>query len=187
MLETCTIVLITSLYAGILEGIDALAPAKTQVVHIDEGFDFLGFHIQRHTQRGSTRSYVYSYPSRTSLQTMRHKLKTVTKRITHQSADQMFGRLSRMVRGWAQYFRHSSASRAYSHIRNYLWWRVWSWLMHKHPRTYKRALWASYHVRKWPEYNGVRLYDPTTMRIQRYRYRGSKIPTPWAPSSAVPA
>ena len=59
--------------------------------------------------------------------------------------------------------------------------------MHKHPRTYKRALWASYHVRKWPEYNGVRLYDPTTMRIQRYRYRGSKIPTPWAPSSAVPA
>ena len=164
-----------------------LAPAKTQVVHIDEGFDFLGCHIQRHTQRGSTRSYVYSYPSRTSLQTMRHKLKTVTKRITHQSADQMFRRLSRMVRGWAQYFRHSSASRAYSHIRNYLWWRVWRWLMHKHPRTYKRALWASYHVRKWPEYNGVRLYDPTTMRIQRYRYRGSKIPTPWAPSSAVPA
>ena len=31
MLETCTIVLITSLYAGILEGIDALAPAKTHV------------------------------------------------------------------------------------------------------------------------------------------------------------
>ena len=31
MLETCAIVLITSLYAGILEGIDALAPAKTHV------------------------------------------------------------------------------------------------------------------------------------------------------------
>lgn len=31
MLETCVIVLVTSLYAGILEGIDALAPAKVQV------------------------------------------------------------------------------------------------------------------------------------------------------------
>ena len=33
---------------------------KTQVVHLDEGFDFLGFRIQRHTQKGGTRSYVYS-------------------------------------------------------------------------------------------------------------------------------
>lgn len=31
MLETCVIVLVTSLYAGILEGIDALTPAKVQV------------------------------------------------------------------------------------------------------------------------------------------------------------
>lgn len=164
-----------------------LAPDKTQVVHIDEGFDFLGFRIQRHTQRGSKRAYVYSYPSRTSLQTMRRKLKTVTKRITHQSADQLFGQLNRMVRGWAQYFRHSSASQAYSHIANYMWWRVWSWLLHKHPRTGKRALWAQHHVRRWPQYNGVRLYNPTTMRIQRYRYRGSKIPTPWATHLVVPA
>lgn len=37
-----------------------LAPEKTHVVHIDEGFDFLGFHLQRHTQIGSTRAYVYS-------------------------------------------------------------------------------------------------------------------------------
>jgi len=29
-----------------------LAPEKTRVVAIDEGFDFLGFHIQRHTQKG---------------------------------------------------------------------------------------------------------------------------------------
>lgn len=118
---------------------------------------------------------------------MRRKLKTVTKRITHQPADLLFRQLSRMVRGWAQYFRHSSASQAYSHIANYLWWRVWSWLLHKHPRTGKRALWARHHVRGWPQYNGVRLYNPTTMHIQRYRYRGSQIPTPWATSMVVPA
>jgi RNA-directed DNA polymerase len=61
-----------------------LAPEKTQVVHLDEGFDFLGFRIQRHTQKGSTRSYVYSYPSRKSVTSMRRKLKAATKRITHQ-------------------------------------------------------------------------------------------------------
>ena len=29
-----------------------LSPEKTQVVHIDEGFDFLGFHIRRMRKRG---------------------------------------------------------------------------------------------------------------------------------------
>jgi len=164
-----------------------LAPDKTQVVHLDEGFDFLGFRIQRHIQKGGTRSYVYSYPSRKSVQTMRRKLKAATKRITHQPADQLFKQVNPMVRGWAQYFRHSAASQAYATIGNYLWWRVWTWLLHKHPRTGKRAIWAQYHLRRWPDYNGVRLYNPTTMRIQRYRYRGSQIPTPWEPINAVPA
>jgi RNA-directed DNA polymerase len=163
-----------------------LAPEKTQVVHLDEGFDFLGFRIQRHTQKGSTRSYVYSYPSRKSVTSMRRKLKAATKRITHQPADQLFRQLNSMVRGWAQYFRHSSASHSYATIRSYLWRRVWTWLLHKHPRTGKRAIWSTYHARKWPEYNGIRLYDPTTLRIQRHRYRGSKIPTPWAPINTVP-
>ena len=30
-----------------------LAPEKTRVVHIDEGFDFLGFHIRRQRKRGT--------------------------------------------------------------------------------------------------------------------------------------
>jgi len=74
-----------------------LAPDKTQVVHLDEGFDFLGFRIQRHIQKGGTRSYVYSYPSRKSVQTMRRKLKAATKRITHQPADQLFKQVNPMV------------------------------------------------------------------------------------------
>lgn len=164
-----------------------LAPDKTQVVHLNEGFDFLGFRIQRHTQKGSTRSYVYSYPSRTSVQTMRRKLKALTKQNTHKSADQLFRQLNPMVRGWAQYFRHSAASHTYATIGSYLWWRVWRWLLRKHPRTGKRALWARHHVRGQLEYNGVRLYNPTTMRIQRHRYRGAQIPTLWDTINAVSA
>lgn len=42
-----------------------LSPDKTRVVIIDEGFDFLGWHVQRHRQRGSNRQYVYTYPANT--------------------------------------------------------------------------------------------------------------------------
>lgn len=165
-----------------------LAPDKTRVVSVDEGFDFLGFHIQRHTQKGSTRSFVYSYPSKKSIASIRRSLKAATTQITHRPADHLFLRLGRIVRGWAQYFRHSSASAAFSKLRHYVWWRVWQWIKHKHPKTSRRELFMIYNRTHWFEYNGVRLYDPATMTIQRYRYRGSKIPTPWDnPSHAVPA
>jgi RNA-directed DNA polymerase len=37
-----------------------LSEEKTDVVHIDEGLDFLGWRIQRHTKRGTAKSYVYT-------------------------------------------------------------------------------------------------------------------------------
>ncbi len=164
-----------------------LAPEKTHVVSIDEGFDFLGFHIQRHPQKGSHRSYVYSYPSTKSMASIRRRIKAMTTRSsTYHSPAVLFHRLNRTVRGWAQYFRHGSSSAAYHDIGHYLWWRVWGWMRDKHPRTRRRELFRRYHVDRKPEYAGVQLYNPASMRIQRYRYRGNKIPTPWNPS-AVPA
>jgi hypothetical protein len=41
-----------------------LSAEKTRIAHIDEGFDFLGFHIQRHKKRGATKRYVYTYPAK---------------------------------------------------------------------------------------------------------------------------
>jgi RNA-directed DNA polymerase len=161
-----------------------LAPEKTRVVAISEGFDFLGFHIQRHTQKGSHRSYVYSYPSKKSMASIRRRIKAMTTRhSTYQSPNVLFHRLNKMIRGWAQYFRHGSSSAAYHDIGHYLWWRVWGWLRDKHPRTRRRELFRRYHVDRKPEYAGVQLYHPASMRIQRHRYRGNKIPTPWNPTA----
>lgn len=156
-----------------------LAPDKTRVTHIDEGFDFLGFHIQRHRQKGSDRRLIYTYPSKKSMTSIKRKVKAATKQVTHQAADRLFLQLGRMTRGWAQYFRHASSSTAYHDLQNYMWWRVWWWLLKKHPRTSKRWIIRRYYDGWWPGFNGVRLYQPSTMTIKRYRYRGRMIPTPW--------
>jgi RNA-directed DNA polymerase len=164
----------------VLSGIGLrLAPEKTRIVHIDEGFDFLGFRIQRCRQRGSNRQLIYTFPSRRSMASIKRKVKAATKRITHQDADRLFRQLESMTRGWAQYFRHGSSSKAYHQLQHYLWWRVWEWLCNKHPRTSKRWIIHRYYNGWWPEYNDVSLWKPSTMTIQRYRYRGSQIPTPW--------
>jgi RNA-directed DNA polymerase len=156
-----------------------LAPEKTRIVHIDEGFDFLGFRIQRCRQYGSDRQLIYTFPSKKSMTSIKRKVKAVTKRITHQNADQLFRQLGSMTRGWAQYFRHGSSSKAYQSLQHYMWWRVWKWLKNKHPRASGRWIINRYYNGWWPEYNDVTLWQPTTMTIKRYRYRGSRIPTPW--------
>ena len=59
-----------------------LSPEKTRVVHIDEGFDFLGFHIRRMRKRGTRKQYVYTTPSRKSIQSIKDKVSELTYRST---------------------------------------------------------------------------------------------------------
>ena len=54
-----------------------LSDEKTRVAHIDEGFDFLGFRIQRRTKRGTHKRVVYTYPSKRSLGTAIDKVRAL--------------------------------------------------------------------------------------------------------------
>jgi RNA-directed DNA polymerase len=159
-----------------------LAPEKTQVVHIDEGLDFLGVRIQRHRQWGSDRRYVYSYPSRKSVTNVRRKIKEATgKQTINQPASTLFPRLNQITRGWALYFRHGAASDAFHDLERYLWYRVWKWLRSKHPNQHWKWIKRRYHRNsKWCSApNGVTLFNPNSMKIERHTWRGTKIPTPW--------
>lgn len=42
-------------------GLD-LSPQKTRVVHVNDGFDFLGFHVRRKRKRRTDKWHTYTYP-----------------------------------------------------------------------------------------------------------------------------
>jgi RNA-directed DNA polymerase len=54
-----------------------LALDKTRVAHIDDGLDFLGWRIQRHRKRGTSRHYVYTYPAQKAVRSCVRKIKTI--------------------------------------------------------------------------------------------------------------
>ena len=60
-----------------------LSPDKTRVVHIDDGFDFLGFRIQRHRKPGTGKRYVYTFAAKKSVASIRRKVKAITKQGTN--------------------------------------------------------------------------------------------------------
>ncbi|MGH3520282.1 MAG: group II intron maturase-specific domain-containing protein [Haloechinothrix sp.] len=118
-----------------------LSEEKTTITHIDEGLDFLGMRIQRHKKRGADKRYVYTYPTRASLASVKAKVKaTASRRATNQSLDILIRRLNPVLRGWTNYHRHGAASKTFAYLGAYLWRRVWIWLRTKHPKATVRDL-----------------------------------------------
>ena len=77
-----------------------LAPEKTRVVHIDEGFMFLGLHIRRMRKRGTQKHYVYTKPSRKAIQAIKDKVTAKTYRSTrHMALDELIASLNSRWRG----------------------------------------------------------------------------------------
>ena len=88
-----------------------LSPEKTLITHIDEGLDFLGWHIQRHRKRGTSRYYVYTYPSRKALTAVMAKVKAQCRKTgTDLPFDTLLINLNRMLRGWCVYFQPGVSS-----------------------------------------------------------------------------
>jgi RNA-directed DNA polymerase len=156
-----------------------LSEEKTLIAHIDQGFNFLGMRIQRHRQRGSNRRFVYTYPSRAALMAVKAKVRSITRRSTNQSLSVLLHRLNPGLRGWANYHRHGASSKTFSYLSAFTWRRVWCWLCHKYRKTGRRQLQRHHLRRGWPEQDGVVLFNPATVAIIRYRYRGATIPSPW--------
>ncbi len=161
-----------------------LSEEKTRIAHIDEGFDFLGWHIQRHQKRGGTKRHVYTYPAKKALASITERVRTITRQGTDLSLSVLLHRLNPVLRGWTTYFRPGVSHRTFQYLRAYTWRRVVGWLRRKHPRLNWKQLRRRHLPGWWPTEGEVRLFDPGAVTTTRYRYRGTAIPSPWA--SATP-
>lgn len=157
--------------------------AKTQIVHMSDGFDFLGFHIQWRHKRGTNKWYVYTFVAQRPLRSVKAKIRALTRRTSQQPLAATLDRINSIVRGWTAYFRHAVASRTFDHLQQFTWWRIVRW-----QRTLHRWNWGD--VRRWLtdptgrwhpiSADGIVLFNPASVPIRRYRYRGNAIPLPWA-------
>jgi hypothetical protein len=112
-----------------------LSEEKTRVCHIDEGFDFLGWRIQRRAWRGRTgKRAIYTYPSKKSLLSVMDKVRSLTRRSRHRTLADLLRRLNPTLRGWCNYFRHGVSSRTFNYVDHFAFWRIVGW-----PQTARRA------------------------------------------------
>jgi RNA-directed DNA polymerase len=167
-----------------------LAPDKTRVVHIDEGFVFLGMHIRRQRKRGTSKYYVYTKPSRKAIQAIRDKVKAKTYRSTrHQGLDELLLGLNRTLAGWASHFRYGVSKAIFNAVDYHAWGRIMRWTRAKYAGKHRlgmKEMRRRFCDQGWRfAHNGVVFTGASSVKVERYRYRGSNIPTPWTPTPAA--
>ena len=94
-----------------------MSASKTVITHIDEGLQFLGWHIQRRRKRGTDRHYVYTYPSRKAVKAVTGKVKTLCRQSINLPFEALLRQLNALLRGWTAYFRPGVSSRIFGYLR----------------------------------------------------------------------
>ncbi len=163
-----------------------LKPEKTRVTHIDEGFVFLGQRFIRRP-KGAKR-YIYTLVSNEALASIKRKVKALTGRSTCNLAlADLLRLLNPVLRGWAGYFRYAAAKHTFAYLGNYTWRRVVGWLRKKHPQWNWKEICRRYVGKDRIQEAGIVLYNPARMRVERYRFRGAQISTPWNEATVDPS
>jgi RNA-directed DNA polymerase len=117
----------------------AFNEAKTRITHLDQGVDFLGFHVRRYPN-----GKLLTKPSKDALRRIRKRLSQEVRALRGANADAVIARLNPIITGWAAYYRIGVSKRAYNALDAHLWRLAWKWARLSHPNKLKRWVIARY-------------------------------------------
>ena len=90
-----------------------LHPQKTRIVHVRQGFEFLGYKIKRGQQlrlppgkirSGAQSGALYAYPREKSIQRFMDQVRQLTKRRVPLTTQELIGELNPVLRGWGHHY-----------------------------------------------------------------------------------
>jgi hypothetical protein len=116
-------------------------PQKTRIVHIRQGFEFLGYKIKQGSRRmrlptskiksGARPGSLYAYPREKSISRFKDQVRRLTRRQAPVGTPELIQQLNPIVRGWGQYYKRSHVRRLFHRLDQWIVRRLWS---HRHHR-----------------------------------------------------
>jgi RNA-directed DNA polymerase len=100
---------------------------KTRIVHLTEGFCFLGFHIRLYRNRK-----LLIKPSKASVKRIRKRLAAEMRALRGSNAEAVIRTLNPITRGWSAYFRTGVSNDIFNSLDFYVWKLAYKWAKHEH-------------------------------------------------------
>ena len=109
-------------------------PQKTRICRVpEESFDFLGYTLGRCHRAKTGEAYIGTKPSKKRVAGLCEKISQMTQRKwCWKETEALVGELNLVVKGWGNYFRLGSVSKAYRAVDGHTRHRLRQWLCHKH-------------------------------------------------------
>lgn len=112
-----------------------LSPEKTRIVHLSEGFDFLGFNVRQYECPKTTRTgwKLLIKPSKKSVAKIREKLRNEWLAMRGHNVTKVMKTLNPIVRGWANYFRIGVSKKVFEKLDEWMFKRQLRYVKYIHP------------------------------------------------------
>jgi len=158
---------------------------KTKITSIENGFDFLGFHIRQF------KGHCYTMPQKEKVLALLERIRTWLKQNVGAKPETVIYTLNPILRGWGNYYRHGVSKKTFSYIDHHVWKALWQWARKRHPQKGKKWIAQRYfmppHGRRWTFFTTVenrkgrksllRLVQLSDIPIERHiKVRGTASP-----------
>jgi RNA-directed DNA polymerase len=154
-----------------------LSHEKTQITHVEHGFDFLGQNVRRYRC-----GKVLTKPSSRNVKTFLTKIRETIKNSGSQTAGEMIQRLNQQIKGWTMYHRYAASKRTFTYVDHRIFQMLWRWCRRRHPNKNRKwikkkyfrqeghrhwvftGLLRDHKGKEWP----IQLMAATSVKILRY-------------------
>jgi RNA-directed DNA polymerase len=140
-----------------------LSSEKTRVVHIDEGFDFLGWNFRKYRN-----GKMYIKPTRKNVKAFYRKVSDIVEGSLSLPTERLIKRLNPVLRGWAAYHKGVCSKATWSRVDQLIYWRLMRWAKRRHPRKHGAWIYEKY----WLTLGSRRVFA-----VQRHNAEGDE---PWS-------
>jgi group II intron reverse transcriptase/maturase len=112
-----------------------LHPQKTRIVHVRQGFEFLGYKIKRGKQlrlppgkirSGAKPGELYAYPREKSIRRFMDQVRALTRRRVPLKTKELIEELNPVLRGWGHHYKRAHVRKLFNRLNRWIVHRIWS-------------------------------------------------------------
>jgi RNA-directed DNA polymerase len=112
-----------------------LSESKTKIVHLTEGFNFLGFHIKLYRVSNTQTGWkLLIKPSKDSVLNIKRKLREKWINLKGHNINTVIDTLNPIIRGEANYFRIGVSCETFKNLDHWMYVREYRYANHTHPK-----------------------------------------------------